>query len=175
MKYTIAIFAAAALTLVIGGCLVTGQQTLTQPVDVTAVTKSEVTRVPIDLNDEPDYADNKDKIKSVDELSVVAILTNNRPAAAKAKLYLSNDETLTTVEDVQSEATLVFDSPVVPGSDVLKIHWADGFKYVQNRKAIEKEIFGDGIFQLYAIAEGDAADLNVDVKAEIVITITVSE
>ena len=175
MKYTIGILIAAALTVFIGGCLVTGQNTLTKRVDATAVTKTEVTRIPIDLNDEPDYADNKDKIKSVDELSVVAILTNNRPAAAKAKLYLSNDETLTTVEDVQSEATLVFDSPVVPASGSLKIKWADGFKYVQNRKTIEKEIFGDGIFQLYAIAEGDAADLNVDVKAEIVITLTVSE
>jgi hypothetical protein len=175
MKYTIAIFTAAVLALVIGGCLVTGQQTLTQGVDVTAVTKTEVTRIPIDLNEEADYKDNKDKIKSVDELSVVAILTNNRAAPAKARLYLSNDETLTTVDQVETVATLVFESPEVPASDKLKIHWADGFKYVQNRKTIEKEILGDGIFQLYAIALGDGADLNVDVKAEIVITITVSE
>jgi hypothetical protein len=174
MKYTIGILIAAALTLVIGGCLLTGQTTLTQDVDVTAVTKGSVTRIPIDLNDEPDYKDNKDKINSVDELSVVAILTNNRPVPAKARLYLSNDETL-TIDNVETEATLVFESPEVPASDILKIKWADGFKYVQNRKAIEAEIFGDGIFQLYAVALGDDADLNVDVKAEIVITITVSE
>jgi hypothetical protein len=175
MKYTIVIVTAAALALVVGGCLVTGQQTLTQPVEVTAVTKTTVTRIPINLNDETDYADNKDKIKSIDELSVVAIITNNRAAPAKARLYLSNDETLATVDEVETEATLVFDSPVVPASEVLKIKWADGFKYLQNREAIEKEIFGDGIFQLYAIASGDDTDLNVDVKAEIVITITVSE
>jgi len=175
MKFTIAVLTAVALTLVIGGCLVTGQTTLTQGVDATAVTKTEVTRIPIDLNEEPDYSDNKDKIKSIDELSVVAILTNNRAFPAKARLYLSNDETLTTVDEVEAEATLVFDSPVVPASEVLKIKWADGFKYLQNREAIEKEIFGDGIFQLYAIASGEDADLNVDVKAEIVITITVSE
>ena len=175
MKYTIAIFMAAVLALVIGGCLVTGQNTLTQGVDATAVTKTEVTRIPIDLNEEPDYEENKDKIKSIDELSVVAILTNNRAFPAKARLYLSNDETLTTVGEVETEATLVFESPEVPASAKLKIHWADGFKYVQNRKAIEKEILGDGIFQLYAIAVGEDSDLNVDVKAEIVITLTVSE
>jgi hypothetical protein len=175
MKYTIALLMAVALTVAIGGCLVTGQTTLTQRVDAPAVTKTEVTRIPIDLNDEPDYKDNKDKIKSVDELSVVAILTNNRAEPAKARLYLSNDEGLTTVDEVEAEATLVFESPTVPASGKYKIGWADGFKYVQNRKTIEKEIFGDGIFQLYAIALGDATDLNVDVKAEIVITITVSE
>ena len=175
MKYTIAIFMAAVLALVIGGCLVTGQNTLTQGVDATAVTKTAVTRIPINLDDEPDYRDNKDKIKSIDELSVVAIITNNRAAPARARLYLSNDETLTTVDEVETEATLVFESPEVPASAKLKIHWADGFKYVQNRKAIEKEILGDGIFQLYAIADGDDADLNVDVKAEFVIVITVSK
>ncbi len=121
-----------------------------------AATNTTVTPIPIDLNDEPDYADNKDKIKSVDELSVVAIITNNLAAPAKARLYLSNDATLTTVEEVEAEATLVFESPVVPASGKLKIEWADGFKYVQNRKAIEEEIFGDGIFVLYAIAADDA-------------------
>jgi hypothetical protein len=173
MKYTIATLTALALTLVIGGCLLSGQTTFTQPVDVVGATNTTITRIPIDLNDEQEWVDHKDDIKTVDELSVVAIITNNLAVPAKARLYLSNDDGLTTVEEVETEATLVFESPVVPASDELKIHWPDGFKCVQNRSAIEKEIFGDGIFWLYVIAAD--TPFNVDVKGEIVITITAGE
>ena len=173
MKYTIAVLTAAALTLVIGGCLLSGQTTFTQPVDIVGATNTTVTKIPIDLSDEPDWVDHKDDIKSVDELSVVAIITNHLAAPATAKLYLSNDDGLTTVEEVETEATLVFESPVVPADGKLKIGWADGFKYVQNREAIEKETFGDGMFWLYTIAAD--TPFHVDVKGEVVITITASE
>ena len=173
MRYTIALILAAALTLVIAGCLMSGQNTFTQRVEVVAATNTTVTPIPIDLNEEPDYADNKDNLKSIDELSVVGIITNKLPVPANARIYLSNDATLTTVEEVEAEATLVFESPPVPASGKLKIKWADGFQYVQNRKVIEDEIFGDGIFVLYAIAADTPFDL--DVKAEIVIVITAGE
>jgi hypothetical protein len=170
MKFAIVIAMAAVLALVIGGCLVTTQTTFTQRVDVVAATNTAVTPVVIDLNEESDYVDNKDNIKSIDELSVVAIITNKLDAPARVRLYLSNDETLTTVDEVKSQATLVFESPEVPASSKLKIGWADGFKYVQNRKAIEKEVFGDGKFVIYVVAKD--TPFNLDVKAEIVVTIT---
>jgi hypothetical protein len=102
MKYTIATLTALALTLVIGGCLLSGQTTFTQPVDVVGATNTTITRIPIDLNDEQEWVDHKDDIKTVDELSVVAIITNNLAVPAKARLYLSNDDGLTTVEEVET-------------------------------------------------------------------------
>ena len=173
MKTTTGIILAAALALLMSACIMTGQNTFIMGIEVGATTNTTITPILVDLNEEPDYADNKDNIKSVDEISVVAIITNNLPAPATARLYLSNDESLTTVEDIEAEATLVYESPTIPASGMLKIGWKDGFKYVQNQDAIEKEVFGDGIFIIYAIAAD--TPFSLDVKAEIAVTITAGD
>ena len=174
MKNTIAITLGAALALLAGGCLLaTGQQTFYKRIDVGATTNTTVTPVPIDLNDEPDYVDHKDSIKTVDGISVVAIVTNNLPAAAKMQIYISDDATLTTVDEVKSDAKLVFVSPTVPASDTLKIGWADGFKYMVDEKPVVDQILGDGVFFVYAVAE--EVPFSLVVKAEIGITFTVGE
>ena len=116
MKTTTGIILAAALALLMSACIMTGQNTFIMGIEVGATTNTTITPILVDLNEEPDYADNKDNIKSVDEISVVAIITNNLPAPATARLYLSNDESLTTVEDIEAEATLVYESPTIPAS-----------------------------------------------------------
>lgn len=168
---------AAALALVAGGCLVTGQITIFQKVDEVATTNLLVTPILVDLNEEEDYVEHKDDIKSVDEISVVAIIRNNLATPADVEIYLSDEAGLTLVEILDPErATLVFVAPTVPGntgvagSGVLKIGWADGFRYVVNKKAVIEQILGDGKFMLYAVAE-DEFDLRI--KAEIAVTLTV--
>ncbi|MEJ2722547.1 MAG: hypothetical protein P8181_15625, partial [bacterium] len=119
-------------------------------------------------------ADNKDKIKSIDAISIIAIVKNNQPVDAKAAFYISDDPGLTDPEDIKdpNQATLVFVSPSVPGNGRIQIDWADGFKYIENQQAIEKQVLGDGIFTVYAIGSG--SNFNLDYKAEVSITLTVS-
>ncbi len=173
-KKIIGVALSAALVALLGSCLLaTGQQTFYKRIDVGVTTNTTVTPVPIDLNEEEDYVEHKDDIKSVDGISVVAIVENNLPAAAKMQIYISDDATLTTVDAVKSEAKLVFVSPTVPASETLKIGWADGFKYMVDEKPVIEQILGDGVFVVYAIA--DEIPFDLEVKAEIGITFTVSE
>lgn len=174
MKNTIGITLTAALVVLIGGCLLTtGQTTFYRRIDIGATTNTTVTAVRVDLNEEEDYTDHKDEIKSVDAISVVAIIKNNLPAAAKMEIYISDDAGLTTVDDVKSDGKLVFASPTVPASETLKIGWADGFKYMVDKQPVIDQILGDGVFVMYAIA--DETPFSLDVKAEIGITFTVGQ
>lgn len=174
MRNTIVIALSAALAVLVGSCLlVTGQQTFYKRIDVGATTNTAVAPVPVDLNEEPDYVEHKADIKSVDGISVVAIVKNNLTAAAKMQIYVSDDAGLTTVDEVKSDAKLVFVSPTVPASETLKIGWADGFKYMVDEKPVVDQILGDGVFVVYALA--DEVPFSLEVKAEIGITFTVGE
>ena len=175
MKNTIGIaLTAAALVVLIGGCLLmTGQTTFYRRIDIGVTTNTDVNPVPVDLNEEEDYTDHRDEIKSVDAISVVAFIKNNLPVAAKMEIYISDDAGLATVDEVKSDAKLVFVSPTVPASETLKIGWADGFKYVVDKQPVIDQILGDGVFVVYAIA--DETPFSLDVKAEIGVTFTVGE
>jgi hypothetical protein len=172
MKTKVSVILAAALALVAAGCLVTGQITIFQKINEVPSSNLVVTPMPVDLNEEEDYVEHKDKIKSVDEISVVAIIKNNLAVAADVEIYISDDPGLTTVAEVTdpANATLVFVGPTVPASGALKIGWADGFRYVVNEKAVIE--LGDGVFMLYVVAE-DEFDLRI--KAEVAVTLTVGK
>ncbi len=174
MKKTIGISMSAALLVLIGGCLlVSGQQTFYRRIDIGVTTNTTVNAISVDLNEEEDYVDHRDEIKSVDAISVVASVKNNLPAAAKMEIYISDDDALATVDDVKSDAKLVFVSPTVAASDTLTIGWADGFKYMVDKQPVIDQILGDGVFVVYAVA--DEVPFSLDVKAEIGITFTVGK
>jgi hypothetical protein len=173
MKKTIGITLLAAIALVFGGCLLSGQITLFHRIDVGTATDATITPTSVDFNEESDYTDHKDDIKSVDAISVVAHVTNNLGTPASVRMYLSNDATLDTVSEVEDQATLVFVSPTVPAGGTLNIGWADGFQYVENEDVVIDEVFGDGIFTIYTIA--DVVPFSLDVKAEISVTLTVGK
>jgi hypothetical protein len=174
MKTKTTIAFAAVVALVLGGCLVSGQITIFQKVDETTTSNLEVNDIEVDLNEEPDYVEHKNDIKSVDEISVVAIIKNNLATSADVKMYISDDPNLTTVAEVEdpANATLVFVGPTVPASGALKIGWADGFRYIVDKKAVADQIFGDGIFSLYAVA---GSEFSLRIKAEVAITLTVGK
>jgi hypothetical protein len=172
MKNAIGITLAAALAVLVGGCfLTTGQKTIFKKVNTGATSNLKVNKIEVHLDTEDDYAEHKDKIKSIDGISVVAVIKNNRDEPTRMKLYISNDTSLVDVGTIESDATPVFLSPTVPASDSLRIGWAEGFQYIKNKDALINEILGDGVFTLYAIA--DEPTFSLRVKAEIGITFTV--
>ncbi len=91
MKKSIGITLAAATALILGGCQLTGQITIFQSIDVGAATNTVITPVSVDLDEESDYTDHMDDIKSVDGISVVAVIKNNLASPARVKLYLSTE------------------------------------------------------------------------------------
>ncbi len=174
MKNTAYISLVALMAVCLGGCLTTGQIVITEHFGDGVTTNTSVNSYDVDLNTNEDYVDNKDKIKSIDAISIVAVVKNNLPGDAQAKFYISDDPSLTDPDDIMDpkQATLVFVSPVVPGNNNIRIDWADGFKYIENEAEIEKQVLGDGIFTVYAIGRG--VEFNLNYKAEVSITLTVS-
>jgi len=175
MKHIFGIVLTIAIMVAIGGCLATGQITLFEPIDFGATTSTEFNAYVVDLNENDDYADNKDKIKSVDGVGIVAVIANQLSSPARATFYISDDATLKTVEDVMDpdNATLVFISPEIPGNTKTTIEWAEGFDYIMNEEAIIDQVLGDGVFALYAIAE--TPPFNLHIKGVVSVTLTVGK
>ena len=63
-----------ALLLLATACLITGQVTLSEIFRIQGTVDTAVESACIDLNNDPDYREHKDKILQVNELSIVAII-----------------------------------------------------------------------------------------------------
>ena len=175
MKRTLGITLVAALTVALGGCLMTGQITITHEINDGVTTDTNFNLKHVDLNDNEDYAEHKDKIKSVDGIAIVAIVENNTSVDARAAFFISDDPSLDDIDDLRDpdKATLVFISPVIPGDTKVKIDWAEGFEYIIDEQAVIDQILGDGVFTVYGVAQDTPFDLHI--KAEISITVTVGK
>ncbi|UCG52569.1 MAG: hypothetical protein JSW58_03190 [Candidatus Latescibacterota bacterium] len=173
MKSFLYVSLVALLAASLGGCIVNGQIILTESFGGGVTTDDILNKEVVDLNSNSDYAEHKDDIKSVDAISVVASIKNNLPTDAKAHVYISDDPSFTTVEEVKAGAELVFVSPTIPGDGSLLVDWADGFMYMVDEKPVIDQVLGDGIFTVYVI--GNVADFDLDYKAEVTITLTVGK
>jgi len=158
----------------VGGCLTTGQITVKDTFGDGVTHNANIYTYDLDLNTNEDYTDNKDKVKSVDAVSVVGVVNNNLATDIQAEIYISDDGNLATVDEIKKSATLVFVSPKVPGNDKLVINYADGLSHMEDSQAVIDQLFGptaDGMFTIYAI--GNTDDFNFTYKAEVVVTLTV--
>jgi hypothetical protein len=164
-----------ALSVASIGCLVSGQVTVVESIEIGATTDQSISKFNLDLNDNQDYGDHKDQILSVDEISLVAILTNRVDEEAIGTVYISDNPNLNTITDITDEtkATRIFTSPPVEGNGEVIVNWSDGFAHMSNTDVLIDQILGDGMFTVYGIAENTPFDLFIE--AEVVITVTVSE
>ncbi len=170
MKKTLITISALIIPVLIAGCIATGTVVLVYDVDSFVSTDNSVNKVHIDLNSNSDYTKNKDKVKSVDAISVVGWLINNTSTADSAEIWMSDDSTYTTPAQVRANAIQIFASPSVPANDSLMIDWAEGMSHIRNFAAIESEVNGDGNFWVYGIAA--RTPFNMGVRASLIITIT---
>lgn len=159
------------IAIAISGCLITGQITIVQDVDIGATTNSNISKVDLNLNANEDYADNIDKIKSVDAVSFVAKIWNRTASASTAKVYISSTGTYTTVDQIEDNAIKVFESPSVPGNDSVLIGWNNSYGYMHNLDSLCHYVKDIGQFYIYTIAS--PVPFNDSVQAQIVITMTV--
>jgi hypothetical protein len=160
MKRNLLIAVALLLPIVIGGCI------LTSGTKVFNIELSGWTPIPnqmqwryVDVSSESsDYQDNKDKLKSVDEVSLVGYVVNTSDSEAHTKIYIS-DSLYTTPTQVETpgNSTLMFDSPSIAAGDSLFLNWSDALAHVQNLPVLRDQLLGDGQFYAYAIPTGSSS------------------
>lgn len=171
-KYILIAFI-AILGIGISGCLLTGQVTFVESIDIGATTDDDVSMFWLDLNVNDDYSDNIDKLKSIDAISIVAKLINNNPDdSVSAEIYVDSDTSYdySIPDTVEDHARRIFWSPKIPPNDTLVIEWNDSFLFMENIPYLENLVRNGGAFAVYGLA--DRTPFDIWIEAEIVITMT---
>ncbi len=123
---------------------------------VTIAGPTTLSSVAVDLNEEEDYADNKDKLKDVVDLALLGKVTNLSTTATTVEVWMvANPGTpLTTATAVQAAGVKVWGPLSLAASEVKQINWNQSATLFSGRQALISEIKGDGRFDLYAIGSG---------------------
>jgi hypothetical protein len=162
---------AALLPLLIAGCmLASGTVTFTHDIDEFTTSSGSMDKKEIDLTTDKDFNDNKDKIQSVDQVSVVGWFYNGEPVDNFAELYVSENGTYTEPDTVRKYATRVYTSPVIPGLDTVFVDWADALPLIENLSYLKDEVY-DGHFWIYGLAQNSPFWFHC--KLTLIITLTV--
>ena len=164
-KYTLAVM----LSLLVVGCLGTGTITFKYDFDEFYTSSGSMHVEEVDLTTNEDYNDNKDRIKSVDQVSVVGWFINEEQVANSAEIFISNLE-YDEPDTVRKYATRVFTSPVIPGNDSVFISWSDALAHIERLDYL-KERVDKGYFWLYGLA--DNSPFTFRCRITLLITITV--
>jgi len=160
---------ALILSLLIAGCIGSGTIIFVFDLDEFVSSSAGMEVVEVDLTTNSDYNDNKDKIKSIDQVTVVGWFVNLEPADNQAELYVADVGTYSTPADVRANATRVFVSPVMAGSDSVFISWSDGLSHIENLTVL-KDKADAGYFWIYGLAAD--SPFTVRYRLSLVITMT---
>lgn len=161
---------AVLVPVLFGGCLlVSGTFTFTHEIDEFVSSNGAFQAREIDLTQDKDYNDNKDKIQSVDQVSVVGWFFNMSPQDNSAEIYIADVGTYQNADEVRANATRVFTTPEISGNDSLFVKWSDALGMIENLPVL-KDKAEAGYFWLYGIAA--SSPFTMRFEATLVITIT---
>ena len=153
-----AILSVAVLaTLLLSGCWLFGI-TLMIAYDIEeeiVSTNTVFNSVAIDLTEEDDWKDNQDKLDEIYNLLFYGWIENNTGTEATGQLYLYEDGSLSTVAEIQANATLVLDGLVVPASSTVEV------PVTEMKLEPVKDLIKEGKFYMYAIAANVPFDIRV--------------
>jgi len=168
MKKNLLLALALLIPVVIAGCI--GSGTIVFVFDFEGLDSSDQTfdSEHIILSENSDYEDNKDKLKSVDAITLVGYIINHGTADVMGEAWIS-DNLLGSIDEVRNNGTLIFESPVIPAGDSIFIDWSDGMEHIRNFAALEEQLKGDGDFYLYGIASGS---FHLEYQLNLIVTIT---
>lgn len=159
MKRSYFIIAALALGLFAAGCVLTsGQIRIAFDLDnFTTSTDTALSREDIDLNDESEYADNKDKLKDISDIAVLGEITNTGSTDIHVEIWMTPG--LTTHADVTAlkadgTALKVWGPFTLAAGQTKKVRWDESAALFNaaGKAALLTEAKGDGSFTIYAIA-----------------------
>lgn len=175
---TLRIVGFAALLAVAGtGCfLTTGQfQIVADFPDPTLVGgPTAMGGVAVDLNEYSDYADNKDKLKNIEDLALLGRVTNLTGTATDVEVWMvpSPGSSLLASEAAvraATGATKIWGTFALGPNETKKVDWNQSATLFSGREALVSEIKGDGRFDLYAIGGGGAYAFRIEKGAFVVL------
>ena len=169
MKKLAILFTAILFPVFIAGCIGTGTIKLEYEIAEFVSASDGMVVEEIDLTTNKDYRENKDKIKSVDQVTVVGWFHNLQQADNYAEVWVAYTDTLSTPAMVRANATRVFKSPVIPGNDSLFINWSDGLSHIENIPTL-KDAADRGNFWLYGLAENSPFTVRFRIGLVIILT-----
>lgn len=154
------------LALGAAGCILVSGQFLVSydlgRVDVTSPTN--VVGVQVDLSDDEDYVDNKDKIQGLSEEALLGYVKNNRTEPVQVVAWMTPDLTTYTDEaDVRANGVEVWGPLDLGPEEQVRVSWDQsvGLLTPGGKQLIEQEVRGDGIFTVYVIGKTGNYDLTV--------------
>ena len=136
------------VTLLLSGCWLFGiTMMLSYDIEDEIIsTDTQFNSVAIDLTEEEDWRDNQDKLDEIYNLLFYGWFENHLSTEATGQLYVYKDGSLTTIAEVQANATLVLDGLVLPPSSMVEV------TLTEVKLEPIKDLIMEGKFQLYAIA-----------------------
>jgi hypothetical protein len=160
-----------ALGLVATGCILTSGQ-IQISFDLPGVVASSTTGIvghEVNLNDESEYKDNKDKLKSLSDFAVLGKFVNNSGSPVDVEVWMTTDAssfTDKTAMEGSSKALKLWGPFTVPANGTRVVDWNDSAKLftAAGKAAILSEAKGpeDGDFTLYAVGNAGTYDFSVD-------------
>ncbi|KPL03863.1 MAG: hypothetical protein AMJ90_02840 [candidate division Zixibacteria bacterium SM23_73_2] len=170
-RYLLFLIPLVLLVFWIQGCLLTGTYVIVYDIDDTIIaTEKEFNSASVDLSDNDTWEDHKDDVKYVDEVGFTFKVINNSDKSATGQLYITDNDSLTTVEQVRDSATLIVEGILVGPGGTRHVTWNESMKYIKNLKVLKDQV-ESGEFHLYGICKED--EFKVEFR-DIVAVITVT-
>lgn len=169
------------------GCLTTSTYVITAKLappirTITNANYNDITtgKIVVNLEDYPDFKDNKDKIASIDNLGFYLRVKNNASIPVTFQLFLMPDTSVSfsnpdAAASFASGASLVFTGLALPSQQKVTVDWNNSLQYISSFDEI-KDALKSGHFSLYpAIFYGDAKRDSLKLEIDslvVVVTLT---
>ncbi len=152
MKASKIIFIVLAILLTLAGCILSsGTFVVTYHIDAVQPTLGHMVPIHVDLTQISDYQKHKDKIESVDAISLVGEIANRYGNDAGTQIWVS-DGNYDNEDSVRANGSLIFETPVIAVGDTLKLDYTSGMDFIRNIDVLKWHVKSDGNFYLYGIA-----------------------
>jgi hypothetical protein len=140
------------LLILVCGCLLTsGTLVIIFKVDNQDIHASQhFYKFTVNLEDNDDWKDNKDKLNSIEDMVFTFKLANPGSDSITGQVYVSKDSTLSDTTAVKGHATLILDGITVPPGETLSVNMAHYYDLLHNFDTLRDLVKG-GVFTAYGI------------------------
>ena len=159
----------AVMTLALAGCLIiSGTFVIVYDFDLTAQTGFYYYQV--DITEEEDWEDNKDKIDFIDVVGFEFTIENENPQAVEFNVYI--DEFGTGGGSVPGTASIIIESLTVPPGTT-KFTYAQSLAFLKNVDRL-KALVKSGTFDYYGTSTSNDGDDFHITTSKVIVTVSAS-
>jgi len=175
-------FFGLVVVTIFAGCLVSGTFVIDLDIDNTDIsTESEFQYFIVDLTDNEDWEDHRDKIEFIDNIGFQLWVENNGASNAGVEFYITRDFSvdIDNAQEVRDNAIRVL-SGLTLVSDDNYIDWPTSLGLVENLDSLKSIVLTendedtDDGFVIYALTTTLPFEITID-SATVIVTVTASE